>query len=628
MIILLSLVLAACAEEYELEGTPPTKEDAAFTITVSDESDNILQFSNTSSAFLKVWDLGNGSSGKGGSITGVYPVKGTYEVKLTVYNEAGSISTTQTIEIAETDPLLLDIPVYNMLTGGAAQVEGKTWVLDASNAGHFGVGPNPSDPTAGDYPNWYAAGANEKAGAGLYDDEFTFKLDGFGFVQETNGDVFVNTAQAPNFPGAVANAGDYTAPFTAPDNLAWSITEDDEGNQYIHISNGGFIGYYTGVSTYKIISLSENEMFIRYLDAANDGLAWYQRLVPAGFTPPPPPPPATSSFPIDFEGDVPPFNGFGGSVYQVVDNPDAAGINTSAKVGEYVKGTEGNWAGIETTLDAKLDFSTNTLIKYKVYSPVAGKALFKLESADGSATPVEVFADVTKVNEWEELTFDFSSAASDTYDKIAMFLDFDNNNGGTFYIDDIRQAAEEANLTEAALTGGSSKVWVLKPAAGAFGVGPEKGSDAWWPNGADISGDRPCLFNDQFIFKSGGEYEYNAQGDIFGEAYMGVSDGCQDESNLTGTDAEPWGSGVHSFTFTPATDTDPAYITVTGTGAFIALPKAFNGGEYSAAPPETDGSVTYEVLSYVNNGTSETINITIDISGDGTGFWSFTLTAQ
>ncbi|MGB5929991.1 MAG: PKD domain-containing protein, partial [Cyclobacteriaceae bacterium] len=73
-----------------------------------------------------------------------------------------------------------------------------------------------------------------------------------------------------------------------------------------------------------------------------------------------------------------------------------------------------------------------------------------------------------------------------------------------------------------------------------------------------------------------------------------------------------------------ASDGNPATITVTGTGAFIALPKAFNGGEYAAAPPAADASVTYEVLDYQQGG-SEELTITIDVAGDGSVFWTFVL---
>src|SRR5690606_11923714 len=132
---------------------------------------------------------------------------------------------------------------------------------------------------------------------------------------------------------------------------------------------------------------------------------------------------------------------------------------------------------------------------------------------------------------------------------------------------------------------------------------------------------------DEFIFKTGNEYQYDTEGDIWGEGYMGVSDGCTDENNLP-TDAQPWGSGTHSFSFTPAVDETLATITVTGTGAFIALPKAYNGGEYGAAPPDTNASVTYKVLNYVRTATTETLTISLDITGDGSQFWNFTLISE
>lgn len=265
----------------------------------------------------------------------------------------------------------------------------------------------------------------------------------------------------------------------------------------------------------------------------------------------------------------------------------------------------------------------------KVYAPKTGVVNFKIENKDNSAMSMEVGVNVTKVGEWEELTFDFSAAdPANTYNKIALFFDFMVADESEFYFDDIRQAAEMPELTEADLTRGSSKTWKLRPAAGSFGVGQGKGMDNYWPAGNDISADRPCLFNDEFIFKSGGIYEYDSKGDIFGEGYLGVSpDGCVDESELA-PEAAAWGSGTHSFTFTPATETDPAYITVTGTGAFIALPKAYNGGEHSAGPPPTEGSVQYEVYGYTKNATNEALFLTLDISGTGETYWSFVLIAE
>jgi hypothetical protein len=616
-ILALQVFLYGCQEEEPQLGSTPTAEDAVFTFEPTIQNQNIIQFTSPSDGFLKKWDFGNGTKGEGNSVKGIYPLKGTYEVTLTVYTSGGSVSSKHTVEIAKTDPTLLDIPVYNMLTGGNAKPEGKTWVIDAATKGHFGVGP-----AAGTSPSYYSAGPNEKAGAGMYDDKYTFKLSAFTYLWVNNNDVFINNKQQSNFPGAYPAPPDFTAPYTVPDGLTWTITTDNDNNQFLTLSTGGFIGYYTGVNTYQIMTLTDTKLVLKYMDASDPSLAWFLQLIPEGTTPGEPEPDPKSTLPLDFEGAKPPFGGFGGSTYDVVANPSATGINTSAKVAQYVKGGE-TWAGIETTLAAKLDFSTNTLFKYKVYSPIAGDALFKIEESTNSNSFVEVHATVTKINEWQELTFDFSAAESNKYDKMALFLDFGVNGGGTFYLDDIRQAPEPAELTEARLTGGSSKTWILKPAAGAFGVGSSKGADNYWPQGANISGDRPCQFNDEFIFKTGGVYQYDSKGDIWGESYLAsVNNVCTDEAHLL-AEAAAWGSGTHTFTFEPATESTPAYITVTGTGAFIALPKAHNGGEYGSGPPDANGSVKYEVLGYVKNGANETLSLTLDIGG-GT-FWNFVL---
>jgi PKD repeat protein len=432
LILLLQACLVGCKEdEYEL-GDPPTQSDAEFTFAPTSESDNDIVFTSNSPGFMKKWDLGNGEIAEGNTVQATYIFKGTYTVKLTVYTKGGSVSSSKTIEIAQTD--LSKLPIeYTYLTGGVDYPNGKTWVIDATRDGHMGIGP-----VTAATPIWWAAKANEKSGTGLYDDKHVFRLDGLEYIHETNGDVYVNTAQAGNFPGAYQNLGDYTAPYDAPEGLKWTFTANATG-KFLTISSGGFIGYYAGTSTYEILSISETEMFIKYKDAAAAGNAWWLRLIPEGFEPPPPPPPAKSTLPINFEGDVPPFVGFGGSTYEVVANPTPVGINTSAKVGKYVKGTDANWAGIATDLSSAIDFSTNKVFKYKVFSPVTGRALFKIESSTGSPA-IEVFQDIPTANEWVELTFDFSGTPSNAYDKIALFLDFDRNAGGTFYIDDIVQA--------------------------------------------------------------------------------------------------------------------------------------------------------------------------------------------
>lgn len=686
-IILPVLMLGCTQETFELSEAPPEETDAVFTSQVSTQGENYITFTTESSGFINKWDFGNGTEAEGTEVTAYFPFAGSYDVTLTVFNGGGSVSTMQTVDIDSTDPEICNVEILQLLTGGCDATEGKTWVMDAERAGHFGLGP----PT-NFFPEFYAAGPNEQDGFGLYDDEFTFILDNSVFIQETNGDVFVRREQAGDFPGAVENAaGDFVAPYTAPEGLTYSLSTNEAGDDFINVSSPGFIGFFTGSRSYQILELNENELYVRYLDLGNTGLVWYQRFIRKGFAP------IVASFttatngleatftntslnaetyswdfgdgnssteenpvhtyaaegtytveltasgfgleevitaevtvssvpkafPITFEdGDVI-FGEFGGSVFSVIDNPDPTGINTSSRVGEFVKGTEFSFAGLAVLLDEVVDFSENTTLSMKIWSPVATNVILKLEANGDAGTFTEDNVSIPSANEWVEVTFDFTGAQTNLQN-LVVFADTDNNVGGTFYIDDIGFASEDATeITLDLLTGGNTKTWVLRDGAGSFGVGSGPGLDNFFPNGADISGDRPCLWNDEFVFKTGGQYEYITNGDIFGEAYMGLTDGCQTDANLTGTDAEDWGPGIHSFSLNPATDTEDAEITVRGDGAFIVLPKAFNGGEYTAAPPSMDAAVTYQVLDYFKNATGEELSLGIEVGG-GT-WWNFVL---
>ncbi len=117
-------------------------------------------------------------------------------------------------------------------------------------------------------------------------------------------------------------------------------------------------------------------------------------------------------------------------------NPDVSGINTSANVAEFVRSTE-QWAHSYAELDGKIDFTTGTTFQLKVWSPIACEILFKLEDKTNASVFVEVSGNVTTPNQWELLTYDFSGAASGTYDKIVIFFDFSSMTDNTFYFDDI-----------------------------------------------------------------------------------------------------------------------------------------------------------------------------------------------
>jgi len=271
------LSLTSCKKENPQLGDAPSDEDAVFTYAPTDSSDNIIDFSATNPDMVNIWDFGNGLKGEGTNVHAIYPNAGTYTVTLTVFNKGGSNSSSQEVVIDQTDLSLLDNPYYNALTGGANGPGFKTWYIDSSETGHFGVGPDPISPL-GNVPEWWSAGPNDKPGCGLYDDRYTFHLNAFKFDMVTNGDVYIHNSFEGAFPGSFQNLGDFTAPFDDQLNEQWSVVEED-GEATLTVSNNSFIGFYSGVRTYKILEISDSTMSLQYdHEPASEGLHWYLKL--------------------------------------------------------------------------------------------------------------------------------------------------------------------------------------------------------------------------------------------------------------------------------------------------------------------------------------------------------------
>jgi hypothetical protein len=150
------------------------------------------------------------------------------------------------------------------------------------------------------------------------------------------------------------------------------------------------------------------------------------------------------NLPVDFESFTInyAFTDFGGTTSTVIDNPDASGINASARVAQSNKsaGAE-TWAGSFLTLENPIDFSSNTTFKIKVWSPKVGATVkLKVENLTDGNIGFEVDATTTVANEWEELTYDFSAIdQANEYQKVVIFFDFGNNgDDSNYYFDDIK----------------------------------------------------------------------------------------------------------------------------------------------------------------------------------------------
>lgn len=128
-----------------------------------------------------------------------------------------------------------------------------------------------------------------------------------------------------------------------------------------------------------------------------------------------------------------------GTTFEYVSNPKSdAGINTSCKVGKVTNLAVAPWDNIQIDLNAKLDFTTHSGLKIKVYSAKAGtKVTIKLEEIGNAGNSTEVGVARTKTNEWEELTIPFPSSASGKFNKIVIFFDLENKDSDTYYFDDL-----------------------------------------------------------------------------------------------------------------------------------------------------------------------------------------------
>jgi len=132
------------------------------------------------------------------------------------------------------------------------------------------------------------------------------------------------------------------------------------------------------------------------------------------------------------------------NTHSITANPNSSGINTSATCAKYIVNSDGApWAGVESKHGTDLGSFTfnanNSFIKIMVYKAVISPVGIKFADPSGWAQP-EIKVSNTKINEWEELTFNFSSRIGDrSCDQIIIFPDYPSARtaGSTNYWDNI-----------------------------------------------------------------------------------------------------------------------------------------------------------------------------------------------
>lgn len=196
-----------------------------------------------------------------------------YTITVIAYGPGGT-STSETITVTVFSDFS-DPETKELLTGG----DSKTWYVAASEPGHLGVGPSSGDGF--DSPIYYAAAPNEKAGqdvsACFYTDMLTFSLnanDNIVYNQDNNGATFYNvdyTDGAGEDQCRELDTGGDKIASLAP---ATSGIASSTGTA-INYTDGGFMSYFIGTSTYEILEITENSMYVRAIPGSNPALAWY-----------------------------------------------------------------------------------------------------------------------------------------------------------------------------------------------------------------------------------------------------------------------------------------------------------------------------------------------------------------
>ena len=124
---------------------------------------------------------------------------------------------------------------------------------------------------------------------------------------------------------------------------------------------------------------------------------------------------------------------------EFIANPVSGGINTSPTVAKFIARQAGQpYALFFTDDDGEFTFdAANSLVKIMVYKPAISPVHFKVEGATG--TPTEIVGANTVINQWEEITFDFSGVIGQTYNRLVILPDFyARPQDNTIYVDNIQ----------------------------------------------------------------------------------------------------------------------------------------------------------------------------------------------
>ncbi|WP_439131307.1 glycoside hydrolase family 16 protein [Polaribacter sp.] len=217
----------------------------------------------------------------------------TYSVVVKA-NGTGGVSSTALTEV-EVFSSFSDVDAENFLSG-ANVGDSKKWYWQANVDVHVGLGPVSDDYGNGEFAYeawWNGIKAWDAEKSCMYDNEFVFTRTANGLTfEQTVGPAFVPGTYA----GYLGVGGDQCHDESVATNMfgvknvslspsvSKAATEGSYNNEPYRgtsftISEGGFMGWFVGASTYDIISISNTELIVRIIEdtASGSGAAWYHK---------------------------------------------------------------------------------------------------------------------------------------------------------------------------------------------------------------------------------------------------------------------------------------------------------------------------------------------------------------
>ncbi|MFZ9004202.1 MAG: family 16 glycosylhydrolase [Robiginitalea sp.] len=298
--LLIFLSLAACQEEEPDLTAPITPTNLVVNSEISQDGSGIVVFTASADNALNYkyfFSDGTTALSNGEPVTKRFTKTGlnTYQVTVTATG-IGGLSSSTFLEV-EVQSDFSDPETLQLLTGGSS----KTWYLDVAQPAHLGVGltkelrPDlywfPTEFRA--EPNLFCDNPNSSC---FCDDEMTFSLNSSGqiiFELDNKGATFFNGANSAA-GGGPGSGGDICLEFDTSGQTVVNLgpSEDDlppseTTGTVMNLSGGGFLMYYNGAFSYEILSITENNLYVRSLDGVNPVLAWYLKFTatPPGESP-------------------------------------------------------------------------------------------------------------------------------------------------------------------------------------------------------------------------------------------------------------------------------------------------------------------------------------------------------